>query len=148
MRYSMSTVSDIKLIRTDTTLDLSQKAEKRWRKTISENLLDQKWRLSHVVVVFVVPPKHHERRYPRYLLAQRHMDVLVPVLLLDHGWPFLCCFLYSSSNNKATEKHKKSKGKKKQVARDVSLHSINFRQILSSTTIPPGKHRFSSDHRS
>ena len=27
----MSTVSDIKLIRTDTTLDLSQKAEKRYR---------------------------------------------------------------------------------------------------------------------
>lgn len=27
----MSSVSDIKLIRTDTTLDLSQKAEKRWR---------------------------------------------------------------------------------------------------------------------
>ena len=26
--YSMSSVSDIKLIRTDTTLDLSQKAEK------------------------------------------------------------------------------------------------------------------------
>ena len=29
MSYSMSSVSDIKLIRTDTTLDLSQKAEKR-----------------------------------------------------------------------------------------------------------------------
>jgi len=28
----MSSVSDIKLIRTDTTLDLSQKAEKRWPK--------------------------------------------------------------------------------------------------------------------
>ena len=32
MSYSMSSVSDIKLIRTDTTLDLSQKAEKRCRK--------------------------------------------------------------------------------------------------------------------
>ena len=31
MSYSMSSVSDIKLIRTDTTLDLSQKAEKRYR---------------------------------------------------------------------------------------------------------------------
>jgi len=31
MSYSMSSVSDIKLIRTDTTLDLSQKAEKRCR---------------------------------------------------------------------------------------------------------------------
>ena len=31
MRYSLSTVSDIKLIRTDTTLDLSHEAEKRYQ---------------------------------------------------------------------------------------------------------------------
>ena len=37
MSCSMSSVSDIKLIRTDTTLDLSQKAEKRCRKLSSPN---------------------------------------------------------------------------------------------------------------
>lgn len=33
LRPRVEDISDIKLIRTDTTLDLSQKAEKRWRKT-------------------------------------------------------------------------------------------------------------------
>ena len=43
MSYSMSSVSDIKLIRTDTTLDLSQKAEKRYRLVVAIEHLDMCW---------------------------------------------------------------------------------------------------------
>ena len=44
----MSSVSDIKLIRTDTTLDLSQKAEKRWR----TSSLEEGWFLFPTVEIW------------------------------------------------------------------------------------------------
>ena len=49
-------ISDIKLIRTDTTLDLSQKAEKRWRQIVCCSLL---WLepMSHVMVRPISLPK-------------------------------------------------------------------------------------------
>ena len=57
----MSTVSDIKLIRTDTTLDLSQKAEKRYHYGLPRKVFNVKLPPMHVVVLFVFaksPRKH------------------------------------------------------------------------------------------
>ena len=55
MSCSMSSVSDIKLIRTDTTLDLSQKAEKRYPNIPSPRRVVQGFSLGDMVVNMLSP---------------------------------------------------------------------------------------------
>ena len=66
----MSTVSDIKLIRTDTTLDLSHEAEKRYRSILYAIVFYKNMHLLHVVL--------HHSRTPARLSYTFKMNRLVP----------------------------------------------------------------------
>lgn len=132
MSCSMSSVSDIKLIRTDTTLDLSQKAEKRWPKwPTSARVLHGSCAEDMVVLLQTHPSICLDQNAS--LQVQRHnaKPSLLTAVVTD-----LSCSL---GTDQLTN----------QGCFSIALTKEQIFAIYSlSTTIPQGKHRFSSDHRS
>ena len=130
MSCSMSSVSDIKLIRTDTTLDLSQKAEKRCPKWPTPVRVLHCSCTEDMVVLL-------QTRLPCPECQPASATTQQQAFLSDgSGHCSLCCSTAS---------------KQLHTQPSLSIPLIReqiFVMISLSTTIPQGKHRFSSDHRS
>ena len=131
MSCSMSSVSDIKLIRTDTTLDLSQKAEKRWPKWPTPARVLYGSCTEDMVVLLQTRLSCPECQPAR---ATAHQQAF---LSNGSGHCSLCCSTATYHPTRLLT-----------LSFNSPYKRANFGDDFLSTTIPQGKHRFSSDHRS